>query len=144
MKQESPLRKKQNYVQTSKVDFTQIYTHINKPTPAQLDARRRETDKCDCADPSQCWKQCGEFGHSDLHVIGWDKGVDDYSGVVMVEAPKEKESNPIREVAQAFVGGLGLGVAVVAVIFGLVGANPLPYALGAVVCLLGYLYLDSE
>lgn len=108
MKQQSPLRKKQNYVQTSKVDFTQIHEHINKPTPAQLDARRRDTDEA--------------LGHS--------------------LAPKE--SNPIREVARTFVGGFGLGVAVVAIIFGLVGANPLPYALGAVMCLLGYLYLDGE
>lgn len=98
---------------------------MNKPTAAQLDAKRRASD-CDCDDPSQCWEQCGELGHSEEHAV---------------IAPKEP--NPIREVAQGLIGGMGLGCAVVTLLTGFSGDNPLPFVAGTVVCLLAYMQLDK-
>ena len=110
LKQQSPLRKKQNYVQTTHA----IEAYISKPTPAQLDAKRRETDS-------------------------WDKGVEDWS--VQYEA-----KNPIRALAQGFVGGLGLGAAVVAIGAMIIG-KPVMFgsmSLLLVVCMLSYLWLDTD
>lgn len=118
MKQESPLRKKDKY-------FEQIHRYLNRPTPAQQDVRRRETDKagCTCDDASQCWEPCGELGHSSA-----------------------KPANPIRDIAQAFVAGMGIGAAIAALTALLTGHHEMfgTATLILVICVLGYLYLDGE
>lgn len=129
MKQESPLRKKDKY-------FEQIHRYLNRPTPAQLDARRRETDKagCTCDDASQCWEPCGELGHSEEHVV------------ISNQVNQVNQVNPIRDIAQAFVGGMGLGAAITALVALLTGHPEMfgTATLILVVCLLGYLYLDND
>ena len=118
MKQQSPLRKKQNYVQTTHA----IEAYINKPTPPKIDAQRRETDKCE----SQCWEPCGEHEHARV-ISATDK-------------------DHIRKAAQSFVGGLGLGAAVVAVGAMIIG-KPVIFGTTSmliVVCMLGYLWLDDD
>ena len=119
MKQQSPLRKKQNYVQTTKA----IEAYINKPTPPKIDAQRRETDALDAS-------QCGELGHSEEHA----------------RAISPADKDPIRKAAQGFVGGLGLGAAVVAVGAMIIGKPAMfgSMSLLLVICLLGYLWLDTD
>lgn len=121
MKQESPLRKGDKH-------FEAIQAYINKPTPEQLDAQRRSSDQCSCDDASQCWEPCGELGHSEEHAVQY------------------QQPNPMREIAQGFVGGAWLGAAGVAVGAWIVGALSLFNLATAVVvvCLLGYLWLDTD
>ena len=127
MKQQSPLHKKDKW---RRVDFSQIHRYLNRPTPAQQDAGRRETDE-----------PCGELGHSEEHVKvvgGWDAAIEDLT--------RSCKAKPIRDIAQAFVGGMGLGAAITALVALIVGHPEMfgTATLILVACVLGYLYLDGE
>ena len=117
MKQQSPLRKKQNHVQTTPVIFRAIEEHLSKPTPEHIEARRRETDVADT------FRSCEGLGQI-----------------------YEAKSDPIREAAKNFVGGLGLGAAVVTIGAMIIG-KPVMFgsmSLLLVVCMLSYLWLDRD
>ena len=123
MKQESPLRKGDKH-------FEAIQAYINKPTPEQLDAQRRSSDQCSCDDASQCWEPCGELGHSEEHTKQY-------------KPPKDSTPQPIKDAAKGLITGLGIVAAVFAMVLLFLDSDPLWYAIFAVLCLFGWLWLDA-
>ena len=121
MKQDSPLRKKQNYVATEK-HFSAIIERATAPRRQSLEAGRRSEDAA-------------------------------------FEAPKDSTPQPITDAAKGLITGLGivaavfamvmlfLGLGIVAAVFAMVmlflGGDPLWYAIFAVLCLFGWLWLDA-
>lgn len=115
MKQDSPLRKGDKH-------FDAINAYINKQTPTQIEAKRRETDEHVCADP---WSSSCDEAEND---------------------PVPALAKPIREAVAAMVAGAGLGCAVLAVSSIIIGKPEAfgIWALGTVVCMLGYLFIDAD
>ena len=105
MKQESPLRKKQNYVATEK-HFTAIIERATAPRRQSLEAGRRSEDAA-------------------------------------FDPPKDSTPQPITDAAKGLITGLGIVAAVFAMVLLFLDSDPLWYAIFAVLCLFGWLWLDA-
>ena len=118
MKQDSPLRKKQNYVVTEK-HFSAIIERATAPRRQSLEAGRRDSDQ------AENFRSCEGLGQ-------------------IYEAPQDSTPQPIKDAVKGLVTGMGLAAAVFTMVLLFLGSDPLWYAIWAVLCLFGWLWLDAD